>query len=375
MSASMKQLYSAKDALEAHDLRLFLAAHGIEAKVFGDNNALESVFAFTPSSAPAVFVQPSEFEQAVKLLEEFGDRPAKHVTQGTWTCDNCHQVVDEQFDTCWKCEAPRGDSVVILDAQVALTPPDDTTPAVTSEEPELKSTAAPLSQPFSPRSVWEIRLEVAVVLAVAWFPYFVYGLLPESQRSDEWSFAIDSVWSIINSVPVVAVVLYIMYRSELPWSVYGLKRPRLFDVVSGFCILVATSMLLTILALPLSVAWGADIASDFTESSYEFLYPSTPTEFIILALMVIAIGVVEEFAMRGYLIPRLEKLLNSTFKSIAVSSLIFASYHLYQGIGAAIWIFFVGVAFGCAFCWLRRIWPLVIAHALMDFVALSAVTK
>ncbi|HEY3393927.1 MAG TPA: CPBP family glutamic-type intramembrane protease [Lacipirellulaceae bacterium] len=367
----MKQLYSAKDALEAHDLRLFLAAHGIEAKVFGDNNALESVFAFTPSSAPAVFVQPTDFEQAVNLIEEFCDRPAKHMPQGTWTCDNCHQVVEEQFDTCWKCETPRGDAVVILDAQVALTPPDDTSPAVASEKPELTQTAARSPQPFSTRSAWEIRFEVAVVLAVAWFPYCVYGLLPESQRSDEWSFVVDSIWSISNSVPVVAVVLYIMYRSELPWSAYGFKRPRLFDVVSGFCILVATSMLLTALALPLFVAWGADPASEFMESSYEFLYPSTPTEFIILALMAIAIGVGEEFAMRGYLIPRLEQLFHSTFKSIAVSSLIFASYHLYQGIGSTIWIFFVGLAFGCAFCWLRRIWPLVIAHAFMDFVALS----
>jgi membrane protease YdiL (CAAX protease family) len=173
----------------------------------------------------------------------------------------------------------------------------------------------------------------------------------------------------------VAVVLYIMYRSELAWSAYGFKRPRLFDVFSGFCILIVTSMLLTTLALPLSVAWGADLASDFMESSYEFLYPSTPTEFIILALMAIAIGVGEEFAMRGYLIPRLEQLFHSTFKSIAVSSLIFASYHLYQGIGATILIFFVGLAFGCAFCWLRRIWPLVIAHALMDFVALSGATN
>jgi membrane protease YdiL (CAAX protease family) len=371
----MKQLYSAKNALEAHDLRLFLAAHGIEAKVFGDNNALESVFSFTPSSAPAVFVQQADFEQAVDLLDEFGEHPAKHKSRGTWTCNNCHQLVEGQFDTCWKCETPRGDAVVMLDAEVALTPPDAISPAAGSEEPELTSTAAQSPQPFSTRSVREIRVEVAVVLAVSWFPYCVYGLLPESPRSDEWSFAVDSIWSICNSVPVVAVVLYVMYRSELAWSTYGFKRPRLFDVFSGFCILIATSMLLTALALPLSVAWGADLANDFIESPYEFLYPSTPTEFLILALMSIAIGVGEEFAMRGYLIPRLEQLFHSSVKSIVVSSLIFASYHLYQGIGATIWIFFVGLAFGCAFCWLRRIWPLVIAHALMDFVALSGASN
>lgn len=39
----------------------------------------------------------------------------------------------------------------------------------------------------------------------------------------------------------------------------------------------------------------------------------------------------EELVMRGYLIPRLERLLRSTRIAVLVTTAVFASYHIYQG--------------------------------------------
>src|SRR5262245_3903014 len=106
----MKQLYSARNGLEAHDLRLFLEAQGIEAKVFGDNNALEAGFAFTPGSAPGVYVDEAHFDKAAETMRQFFERPRP--VKGKWTCATCGQVVEDQFNACWNCEAQRGDMLV-----------------------------------------------------------------------------------------------------------------------------------------------------------------------------------------------------------------------------------------------------------------------
>ena len=35
-----------------------------------------------------------------------------------------------------------------------------------------------------------------------------------------------------------------------------------------------------------------------------------------------------------------------------------------------LWIFFIGLIFGVLFSWRRNLWPLVLAHAAMDVIAL-----
>jgi membrane protease YdiL (CAAX protease family) len=80
-------------------------------------------------------------------------------------------------------------------------------------------------------------------------------------------------------------------------------------------------------------------------------------------------AVLEEIIVLGYLVHRLDQLGWSPGRTIAASSLLRGSYHLYQGVDG-----FVGNAvMGVIFCLLYRRWgrvmPLVVAHALIDIVA------
>jgi membrane protease YdiL (CAAX protease family) len=75
--------------------------------------------------------------------------------------------------------------------------------------------------------------------------------------------------------------------------------------------------------------------------------------------------------MRGYLIARFERLLRSTWLAVLITTVMFGSYHLYQGVGPAIVIAASGLVYAAAFCWFRRLWPLCVAHALADFIALA----
>ena len=72
--------------------------------------------------------------------------------------------------------------------------------------------------------------------------------------------------------------------------------------------------------------------------------------------------------MRGYLIPRFERLLRSTSAAVVVSTALFASYHLYQGTHGVIGAGVTGLVYAVAFCSLRRLWPVFVAHALHNYV-------
>jgi hypothetical protein len=73
------------------------------------------------------------------------------------------------------------------------------------------------------------------------------------------------------------------------------------------------------------------------------------------------------------LITRLEELLQSRGKAVVLAAVAFASYHAYQGVAGVVATFLMGLTFGAAYLGLRRIWPLVIGHALYNIILVLAV--
>jgi membrane protease YdiL (CAAX protease family) len=80
-------------------------------------------------------------------------------------------------------------------------------------------------------------------------------------------------------------------------------------------------------------------------------------------------GLVEEVVMVGYLFTRWEQIDWSKWKIIGISALIRGTYHLYQGFGGFLGNIVMGAVFGWVYWRTRRVWVLVIAHALIDIVA------
>lgn len=88
----------------------------------------------------------------------------------------------------------------------------------------------------------------------------------------------------------------------------------------------------------------------------------------VLVLAAIQNGFAEEFLVVGYLITRLEQLRVPAWGVVAASAVLRGSYHLYQGFGGFIGNMVMGLVFALVFLRWRRIWPLVIAHSLIDTV-------
>lgn len=91
----------------------------------------------------------------------------------------------------------------------------------------------------------------------------------------------------------------------------------------------------------------------------------------VLIAAAFANGWAEEVIVVAYLITRLRQLGMGDGRAILCSSLLRGAYHLYQGFGAGLGNFVMGAVFGSVWRRAGRLWPLVIAHGLIDTVAFA----
>ena len=89
----------------------------------------------------------------------------------------------------------------------------------------------------------------------------------------------------------------------------------------------------------------------------------------VLVAAAVANALAEELLVVGYLITRLRQLGRGGAGATLASAALRGSYHLYQGFGGFVGNLMMGVIFGRVWQRTNRLWPLVIAHALIDTVA------
>lgn len=89
----------------------------------------------------------------------------------------------------------------------------------------------------------------------------------------------------------------------------------------------------------------------------------------VLLLSAARAAVQEEFIVLGYLFVRLRQLGWGTWPIIIATSILRASYHLYQGPGAFIGNLAMGLVFGWLFARSGRLLPFLVAHFLIDATA------
>lgn len=89
----------------------------------------------------------------------------------------------------------------------------------------------------------------------------------------------------------------------------------------------------------------------------------------VLLLLSFGNGWAEEVVVVGFLLTRLRQLQVNPWLALVISSLLRGTYHLYQGFGAGLGNLAMGLVFGYAWQRTGRLWPLIIAHTLIDAVA------
>jgi membrane protease YdiL (CAAX protease family) len=89
----------------------------------------------------------------------------------------------------------------------------------------------------------------------------------------------------------------------------------------------------------------------------------------MLLFTAFANGWAEEVIVVAFLLTRLRQLRVNPVTALLASSLLRGAYHLYQGFSAGLGNVVMGLVF--AYVWRRtgRLWPLIIAHGIIDSVA------
>jgi membrane protease YdiL (CAAX protease family) len=221
--------------------------------------------------------------------------------------------------------------------------------------------------PGSPRM---LRLELGLVLLLAFSPG-VLGLLlmalgPENSSQVEAQLLpslVSLIFEVFLSFIPVLVIGYLLTRNREGWAGIGLTRFRAGDLGMGAILWVASFVLVLVLA---------QLFQYFGQREVDFLPEGLPLWFRAVEAVMIAVtaGVTEEIVVRGYAQTRLEQLRAPAAVILLLPTALWGVLHVYQGPGAALTIFGLGLMYAWYFQRTRRLWPLILAHTLFDLTQL-----
>lgn len=245
-------------------------------------------------------------------------------------------------------------------------------------EPERDNAETGDEKELPARGKVELWAETGLVVFLVVLPHLLYLFSSEepSQLSGKTALNFSYFYGLFLSFQDCALVLYLIWRSGEPWSRFGLSRPRwILDIVLGLSIWMVDKVVHSMIQSafgPLGLSRGTlDRAS---LASTNFFVPGL-FDYILAAISCSFRGFKEELVMRGYLLPKFERLLGSTWKSLLLTSVLFASLHAYSGVRSVIATFAAGLLYGAAFCWIRRLWPLALAHATWNFMLKASLSR
>ena len=160
-----------------------------------------------------------------------------------------------------------------------------------------------------------------------------------------------------------ALALYLLWRTGFGPSRIGLGRVRLRPDVLGGLGLAA------LIGLPGLGLYGAARALGLSAHVEPFELYDTWWRIPVLLITAFANGWAEEIIVVAFLLTRLRQLRVNPVAAMLASSLLRGAYHLYQGFSAGLGNVVMGLVF--AYVWRRtgRLWPLIIAHGIIDSVA------
>ena len=261
-------------------------------------------------------------------------------------------------------------------------PDPDGLPVPERASSEAPASLAPVSAPeeLTEADRRALRIEIAVVLAVTFglsaytsildlVEAILLNLSKQTVALNPRLSPFDLINLGLNLARVAQLVawgalgVYLLWRSGIGLSKIGLGRIRLRpDVLGG----LGLAALIGLPGLGLYVAARAlGMSVSVVPSTHENSWWHIP----VLILLAFANGWAEEVIVVGFLLTRLQQLRVNPVVALVVTSLLRGAYHLYQGWGAGLGNAAMGLVFGYAWQRTGRLWPLVIAHGVIDTVA------
>jgi uncharacterized protein len=225
-----------------------------------------------------------------------------------------------------------------------------------------------------------LRIEIVVVLAVT-FGLSAYAALlnlieavllglagqivalnPRRSPFDLIDLGLNLAW-VFQLLAWGTLGVYLLWRSGFGLDRIGLGRLRWRPDVLGGVGLAA------LIGLPGLALYQVARLLEMNAAVEPAALYDTWWRIPVLLGTAVANGWAEEVIVVAFLLTRLRQLGVNPVGAVVASSLLRGAYHLYQGFGAGLGNLAMGLVFG--YVWQRtgRLWPLIIAHGLIDAVA------
>lgn len=177
---------------------------------------------------------------------------------------------------------------------------------------------------------------------------------------------LDLIGQLLGATQLVAwgaLGLYLLYRGGIRLAEVGLDRTRRGrDALAG-------AGLAALIGIPGLVLYFVSWQLGFSLAVRPAVVDDTWWRPITLTLSAFGNAFAEEVLVVGYLLTRLRQLGWRENSALLAAAVLRGSYHLYQGFGGFVGNLIMGIVFGRIWQRSNRLWPLVIAHTLLDVVA------
>ena len=224
------------------------------------------------------------------------------------------------------------------------------------------------------------KLAILLEIAVVFVPLYVLLFISNRLGGDDFLPLGGGLYllggALVNLGLVVTIAIFwVMSKIRgSTWSDFGLARPNSW----GRTILIGVGVTLGIVVSFVLLASLIQLVFPVPQqdlSRLEIMHGNLPNLILNVVAAWFTAGFLEELLWRGYLMNRLVDLQGNKTKlawviALVGSAIIFGLGHTYQGLGGVIKITALGLLFGAAFLTVRRnLWPLVIAHAVLDTIS------
>ena len=179
----------------------------------------------------------------------------------------------------------------------------------------------------------------------------------------EWLDVLDRLADIAHGLLPAFLAIVLLLRSPGGAGLgIGLRRPTGRELGLGALFALAIGVPgLGLVAAARELGLNAQlVVTDFPDVWYRIP---------VLLLDSFQDGAAEEIIVCAFLLTRLRQLGWTNSRALAATAVLRGSYHLYQGYGGFIGNAIMGLLFGWWFQRTRRVWPLIVAHFLIDAVS------
>ncbi len=172
----------------------------------------------------------------------------------------------------------------------------------------------------------------------------------------------DVIDVLLGLMPAFLAVVLLLRTPGGPGFGIGLDRIRRIEIPAGlgFAALIGIPGLGLVYVARKLGANAQIVVTNFPDVWYRIP---------VLLLNALQDGVAEEVVVCAYVLVRLTQLGWGAPWAVLASAVLRGSYHLYQGFGGFVGNAIMGVIFGLWFLRTRRVWPLIIAHSVIDAVS------